>query len=169
MSEPFMEHPDGTFDRATDAIADAVKRLRELPAWDEWITFCAQGYGGQPDTYRLAEIKLRRDKIASELHHCHPVQSTSTSLDPPPPLSLRSWTSYFASTWAFSPSPTKEMIMLLEQSGSEKPLQSDDMTVANKTLEPNCRPASPLDAWRQFGRTVHAQPCVSGGSRSALR
>jgi hypothetical protein len=67
MSEPFMEHPDGTFDRATDAIADAVKRLRELPAWDEWITFCAQGYGGQPDTYRLAEIKLRRDKIASEL------------------------------------------------------------------------------------------------------
>ena len=39
----------------------------------------------------------------------------------------------------------------------------------NKTLETNCRPASPLDAWWQFGRTVDAQPCVSGGSRSALR
>ena len=40
---------------------------------------------------------------------------------------------------------------------------------ANKTLETNCRPASPLDARWQFGRAVHAQPCVSGGSRSALR
>ena len=39
----------------------------------------------------------------------------------------------------------------------------------NKTLETNCRPASPLDAWWQFGRTVDAQPCVSSGSRSALR
>ena len=66
MSKPFMEHPDGTFDCAADAIADAVKRLRELPTWDDWITFCAQGYGGRPDTCRFAEIKMRPDKIASE-------------------------------------------------------------------------------------------------------
>jgi hypothetical protein len=38
----------------------------------------------------------------------------------------------------------------------------------NNTLETNCRPVSPLDAWWQFGRTVDAQPCVSGGSRSTL-
>ena len=37
----------------------------------------------------------------------------------------------------------------------------------NQTLETNCRPASPLDAGWQFGRAVHARPCVSGGSRSA--
>ncbi len=39
----------------------------------------------------------------------------------------------------------------------------------NQTLETNCRPASPLNAVPQFGRAVHARPCVSGGSRSALR
>jgi cell wall-associated NlpC family hydrolase len=39
----------------------------------------------------------------------------------------------------------------------------------NKSVETNCRPASPLDAGRQFGRAVHALACVSGGSRSALR
>lgn len=37
----------------------------------------------------------------------------------------------------------------------------------NQTLETNCRSASPLVAWWQFGRAVHAHPCVSGGSRSA--
>ncbi len=67
MSKQFMEHPDGTFDCAADAIADTVNRLRELPTWDDWITFCAQGYGGRPDTYHFAEIKMRRDKIASEV------------------------------------------------------------------------------------------------------
>jgi hypothetical protein len=41
-------------------------------------------------------------------------------------------------------------------------------TFANQTLETNCRPASPLVAWLQFEHAVHAQPCVSGGSRSAL-
>ena len=39
----------------------------------------------------------------------------------------------------------------------------------NQTLETNCRPAFPLDAGRHFGRAIHARPCVSGGSRSALR
>jgi hypothetical protein len=44
-----------------------------------------------------------------------------------------------------------------------------DFTSPNQTLEPNCRPASSLDAWRKFPRAVHAATCVSGGSRSALR
>ena len=39
----------------------------------------------------------------------------------------------------------------------------------NRTLETNCRPASPRGASRQFRRAMHAQPCVSGGRRSALR
>jgi hypothetical protein len=43
------------------------------------------------------------------------------------------------------------------------------MKSPNQTLETNCRPASPLNAVREFGRAVHAQSCVSGGSRSALR
>jgi len=42
------------------------------------------------------------------------------------------------------------------------------MTSPNQTLETNCRPASPLNAGRQFGRAVHARPCVSGGGRSTL-
>ena len=41
--------------------------------------------------------------------------------------------------------------------------------MANKTLETNCRPASPVDAWLQFGRALHAPACVCGGSRSAFR
>jgi hypothetical protein len=40
---------------------------------------------------------------------------------------------------------------------------------SNQTLETNCRPASPLNAGRQFERAVRAQACVSGGSRSAWR
>jgi hypothetical protein len=39
----------------------------------------------------------------------------------------------------------------------------------NQTLETNRRPASPLVAGRQFEYAVHAQACISGGGRSALR
>lgn len=39
----------------------------------------------------------------------------------------------------------------------------------DQTLETNCRPALPFDAGQQFERAVLARPCVSGGSRSALR
>ena len=42
------------------------------------------------------------------------------------------------------------------------------MKAANQTLETNCRPASPLEVQRQFGRAVHARPCLSGGGRSPL-
>jgi hypothetical protein len=43
------------------------------------------------------------------------------------------------------------------------------MRWANQTLETNRRPASPLAAAREFERAVHAQACLSGGGRSALR
>jgi hypothetical protein len=49
------------------------------------------------------------------------------------------------------------------------PHQFTPMSGAHQTLETNCRPASPLEAWRQIGRAVHALACISGGSRSALR
>jgi hypothetical protein len=39
----------------------------------------------------------------------------------------------------------------------------------NQTLETNSRPASPLDGQREFGRSFHAPPGVSGGCRSACR
>lgn len=41
----------------------AVQRLRDLPSWEQWITFCAQGEGGKPDSYQFAEIRMLGDKI----------------------------------------------------------------------------------------------------------
>jgi hypothetical protein len=63
---PFMEHPAGQFKSAVDAMADAIKRLRALPEWDEWITFSAQGMGHDEDSYDFAEIRMRRDEIQLE-------------------------------------------------------------------------------------------------------
>ena len=58
-----MEHPTGDFKSAVDAMADAIKRLRALPEWNDWITFCAQGMGHDEDSDHLAEIRMRRDEI----------------------------------------------------------------------------------------------------------
>lgn len=63
MADPFMEHPTGDFGNAVDAMADAFRRLRELPDWNEWITFCAQGMGPRLDSYHFAEIGLRKDQL----------------------------------------------------------------------------------------------------------
>src|SRR5436305_11881156 len=63
-SKPFMEHPSGEFKSAVDAMASAITRLRALPKWDNWITFCAQGEGHRPDSDHMAEIRLRRDELA---------------------------------------------------------------------------------------------------------
>jgi len=60
---PFMEHPTGDFKSAVDAMADAIKRLRALPEWNDWITFSAQGMGHDEDSMRHAEIRLRRDEL----------------------------------------------------------------------------------------------------------
>ena len=61
--EPFMEHPAGIFESAVEAMADTIRRLRALPKWDQWITFCAQGMGPGPDTYHMAEIRVRQDLL----------------------------------------------------------------------------------------------------------
>lgn len=63
MITPFMEHPSGEFDSAVDAMADAIRRLRALPEWNDWITFCAQGMGHRVDSYHMAEIRMRRDEL----------------------------------------------------------------------------------------------------------
>jgi hypothetical protein len=63
MTRPFMEHPSGEFGTAVDAMADAIMRLRSLAQWDEWITFCAQGMGARVDSYRMADIRMRRNLI----------------------------------------------------------------------------------------------------------
>ena len=60
---PFMEHPTGEFNSAVDAMVDAIKRLRALPEWNEWITFCAQGAGQDEDSDHLAEIRMRKDEL----------------------------------------------------------------------------------------------------------
>ena len=60
---PFMEHPTGEFKTAMDAMADAIRRLRALPEWNDWITFCAQGMGHDEDSDYLAEIRVRRDEL----------------------------------------------------------------------------------------------------------
>jgi hypothetical protein len=63
VDRPFMEHPSGDFDTAIDAMADAIKRLRELPEWKNWITFSAQGMGGRVDSYHFAEIQIKQDEF----------------------------------------------------------------------------------------------------------
>ena len=60
---PFMEHPSGDFDSAVKAMADAVRRLRELPRWEEWITFGAQGEGHGPDSYEFAAVRMRGSSL----------------------------------------------------------------------------------------------------------
>jgi len=60
---PFMEHPTGDFDSAVDAMEDAVRRLRALRSWEQWITFGAQGEGSGPESYEFAEIRMLRDKL----------------------------------------------------------------------------------------------------------
>jgi len=60
---PFMEHPSGEFNSAVEAMADAIERLRALPEWNEWITFCAQGMGSDEDSEHHAEIRMRRDEL----------------------------------------------------------------------------------------------------------
>lgn len=62
-SGPFMEHPNGDFKSAVDGMEDAVRRLRDLKNWEQWITFSAQGEGSEPESYEFAEVRMLRDKI----------------------------------------------------------------------------------------------------------
>jgi hypothetical protein len=63
MTLPFMEHPTGQFDSAVDAMADAIDRLRKLSVWEEWITFCAQGSGGNENSYKCYNIRVLKNLI----------------------------------------------------------------------------------------------------------
>jgi hypothetical protein len=64
MSEPpFLEHPTGEYETAVAAMEEAVRRLRELPEWKKWITFCAQGAGTSENSTRCAEIRLLQDVL----------------------------------------------------------------------------------------------------------
>jgi len=63
VDRPFMEHPSGEFETAVDAMADAIKRLRALPEWNDWIAFSAQGMGDRADSYHFAEIRMRRNEL----------------------------------------------------------------------------------------------------------
>lgn len=53
-----MEHPTGEYASAIEAMEAAIRRLRAQSEWNQWITFCAQGEGSEPDTYHVAEIRL---------------------------------------------------------------------------------------------------------------
>ena len=59
-----MEHPTGDFASAKEAMGDAIARLRGIPEWPGSIVFGAQGYGGKPDTYRFAELRLDKDCLS---------------------------------------------------------------------------------------------------------
>jgi len=65
--KPFMEHPTGQFATSIEAMADAIQRLRMLPEWSRWITFCAQGAGQDENSYHLAEIRMRRGSIDTNI------------------------------------------------------------------------------------------------------
>jgi hypothetical protein len=59
--EPFMEHPTGKHASAIEAMEAAISRLRALPEWNRWITFCAQGEGESPASVQFAEVRLLSD------------------------------------------------------------------------------------------------------------
>jgi len=60
---PFMEHPTGEHTTALEAMDATISRLRALPEWNRWITFCAQGQGSSPDSIHCAEIRLLSDVL----------------------------------------------------------------------------------------------------------
>ena len=37
--------------------------MRELPSWEQWITFGAQGEGRRPDSYEFAEVRMLGDRL----------------------------------------------------------------------------------------------------------
>ena len=61
--EPFMEHPTGEYGSALEAMEAAISRLRALPEWNRWITFCAQGEGESPESVHIAEVRLLSDML----------------------------------------------------------------------------------------------------------
>ena len=66
MDQPFMEHPTGDFKNAVEAMSDAIARLRKLEVWPAAIVFSAQGYGGKPESYQFAEVRLDGSRLVVE-------------------------------------------------------------------------------------------------------
>lgn len=64
--EPFMEHPTGEHANAIEAMETAISRLRALPEWNRWITFCAQGEGESPEGVHFAEVRLLSDILEAD-------------------------------------------------------------------------------------------------------
>ena len=63
MEQPFLEHPTGEHETALEAMEHAVRRLRALPEWKQWITFCAQGAGESDESIHCAELRLLGDTL----------------------------------------------------------------------------------------------------------
>lgn len=130
--KPFMEHPTGQFATAVEAMADAIQRLRALPEWDNWITFCAQGAGQHENSYHLGEIRMRRGlidtgtpsisrRLRNPLKHRHPAlldKTVFTSYLARRRLRQREFSiQSFAVTSIFAHTPIKATIMQLARNG----------------------------------------------------
>jgi hypothetical protein len=63
VTEPFLEHPTGDYVTALEALEAAIRKLRALPEWKNWITFCAQGEGATGESVHFAEVRLLQDKL----------------------------------------------------------------------------------------------------------
>jgi len=67
LAKPFLEFPSNEdFESEAKAMEEAIARLRSLPEWKDWISFNAQGMGHRVDSYRLAQIQMRAEKIKLE-------------------------------------------------------------------------------------------------------
>ena len=129
---PFMEHPAGDFKSAVDAMADAIKRLRAFPEWNDWITFRAQGMGHDGDSEQHAEIRMRRDELQldesidaeSVTRHAGVPQSRLTEVaellvgQALPPEAAHTWMRSFEITWVFARFPTSVTTTRWVPSGS---------------------------------------------------
>jgi hypothetical protein len=106
--QPFMEHPSGDFDNVVAAMEDAVKRLRKLPKWDQWITFGAQGKGDKPESYEFAEVRRART-----------IPSRRPRRERWPRFSTR----FSGSISAFARFPTRATITPSERNGRERQMK----------------------------------------------
>jgi hypothetical protein len=63
VEPPLVQHPNGDFETAVEAMAFAIRWLRTLPEWDKWIAFEAQGMGHRVDSFHFATIRIRQNEL----------------------------------------------------------------------------------------------------------
>lgn len=80
MTEPYPEHPTGDYATALEAMEAAIRRLRALPEWKNWITFCAQGQGATGESVHFAELRLLQGKLNQVVRSTSPKLSLSRAL-----------------------------------------------------------------------------------------